>query len=86
MEGAAPSRTEGRGPRRSNSFSGVVGRFPGLSRTTFKGPGASEGTRGPTIALSNQPVSHQSEPYLLAIMQKMTQNMANIQEASSSEA
>ncbi|MBW0478112.1 hypothetical protein O181_017827 [Austropuccinia psidii MF-1] len=33
------SRTiqEGRGPRRSSSFSGVVGTFPGTSRTTFKG-------------------------------------------------
>ncbi|MBW0468723.1 hypothetical protein O181_008438 [Austropuccinia psidii MF-1] len=30
---------EGRGPRRSSSFSGVVGGFPGLSRTTLKGPG-----------------------------------------------
>ncbi|MBW0541591.1 hypothetical protein O181_081306 [Austropuccinia psidii MF-1] len=39
MEGAAQSRKEGRGPRRSNSFSGVVGKFPGLSRTIFKGPG-----------------------------------------------
>ncbi|MBW0542402.1 hypothetical protein O181_082117 [Austropuccinia psidii MF-1] len=82
MEGEAPFRTEGRGPRRSNSFSGVVGGFPGLSRTTFKCPG----TAGPTIALSDQPVSHQSEPSLLAIMHKMTQNMANIQAASSSEA
>ncbi|MBW0492424.1 hypothetical protein O181_032139 [Austropuccinia psidii MF-1] len=39
VKGAAPSRKEGRGPRRSNSFSGVVGSFPGLSRSTFKGPG-----------------------------------------------
>ncbi|MBW0512258.1 hypothetical protein O181_051973 [Austropuccinia psidii MF-1] len=39
MEGAAPFRKEGRGPMRSNSFSGVVGRFPGTSRTSFKGPG-----------------------------------------------
>ncbi|MBW0572967.1 hypothetical protein O181_112682 [Austropuccinia psidii MF-1] len=39
MEGAAPSRKQGRGPRRSNSFSVVVGYFPGLSRKTFKGPG-----------------------------------------------
>ncbi|MBW0478223.1 hypothetical protein O181_017938 [Austropuccinia psidii MF-1] len=39
LGGAAPSRKEGRGPRRSSSFSGVVGGFPGLSRTTFKGPG-----------------------------------------------
>ncbi|MBW0475201.1 hypothetical protein O181_014916 [Austropuccinia psidii MF-1] len=39
MEGEAPSREEGRGPRRSIFFSGVGGRFPGLSWTTFKGPG-----------------------------------------------
>ncbi|MBW0519641.1 hypothetical protein O181_059356 [Austropuccinia psidii MF-1] len=38
MEGEAPSRKEGRGPRRSSSFSGVVGRFQEVSRTTFKGP------------------------------------------------
>ncbi|MBW0477783.1 hypothetical protein O181_017498 [Austropuccinia psidii MF-1] len=38
-EGAAPSRKEGRVTRRSNSFSGVVGSFPGISRTTFRGPG-----------------------------------------------
>ncbi|MBW0529753.1 hypothetical protein O181_069468 [Austropuccinia psidii MF-1] len=104
MEGAAPYRKEGRGPRRSNSFSGVVGRLHGLSRTTFKGPdendeeeeensveeeesygtegvpapvGASQGTGGPTL--------DQSEPSLLAITQKMTQTMADIQEASVSE-
>ncbi|MBW0552774.1 hypothetical protein O181_092489 [Austropuccinia psidii MF-1] len=39
LEGAATSRKEGRGPRRSNSFSGVVGMFPGTSRTIFRGPG-----------------------------------------------
>ncbi|MBW0492930.1 hypothetical protein O181_032645 [Austropuccinia psidii MF-1] len=39
MEGEAPSRKEGRGPRRSSSFSGVVGGFPGTSRTILKGPG-----------------------------------------------
>ncbi|MBW0538800.1 hypothetical protein O181_078515, partial [Austropuccinia psidii MF-1] len=38
VEGAALSRKEGRVPRRSSSLSGVVGRFPGLSRTTLKGP------------------------------------------------
>ncbi|MBW0561727.1 hypothetical protein O181_101442 [Austropuccinia psidii MF-1] len=38
LEGAAPSRKEGRGPRRSSSFSGVVGRFPGTWRTSFRGP------------------------------------------------
>ncbi|MBW0504276.1 hypothetical protein O181_043991 [Austropuccinia psidii MF-1] len=86
---------EGRGPRRSSSFSGVVGSFPGLSRTTLKDPGedgeeeeensveeeqydstegvpapvgASQSTGGPMLAQSNQPVSHQSEPSLLAFM------------------
>ncbi|MBW0496544.1 hypothetical protein O181_036259 [Austropuccinia psidii MF-1] len=39
MEGEAPSRKEGRGPRRSNSFSQAVGIFTGPSRTAFKGPG-----------------------------------------------
>ncbi|MBW0578444.1 hypothetical protein O181_118159, partial [Austropuccinia psidii MF-1] len=48
--------------------------------------GAYQGTGGPTLAQSNQPVSHQSEPSLLAIMQQMTQIMANLQAASSSEA
>ncbi|MBW0480420.1 hypothetical protein O181_020135 [Austropuccinia psidii MF-1] len=113
LEGAAPSIQEGREPRRSSSFSGVVGSFPGISRTTFKGPGKDgeeeeensveeeesdgtegvpapvrkyQGTGGPTLAQSNQPVSHQSEPSLLAIMQQMTQIMANLQAASSSEA
>ncbi|MBW0582605.1 hypothetical protein O181_122320 [Austropuccinia psidii MF-1] len=81
MEGAAPSRKQGEGPRRSNSFSGVVGRFLGLSSTTFKVPG----TGGPTLAQSNQHVSHQSEPSSLIIMQQMTQIMPNPQEASLSE-
>ncbi|MBW0561241.1 hypothetical protein O181_100956 [Austropuccinia psidii MF-1] len=39
LEGEAPPRKEGRGPRKFSSFSGVVGRFPGTSRTIFKGPG-----------------------------------------------
>ncbi|MBW0575053.1 hypothetical protein O181_114768 [Austropuccinia psidii MF-1] len=47
--------------------------------------GASEGTRGPTLAQSDQAVSHQTEPSLLANMQQMTQIMANLQEAASSE-
>ncbi|MBW0529999.1 hypothetical protein O181_069714 [Austropuccinia psidii MF-1] len=108
-----PSRKEGRGPRRSSSFSGVVGGFVGISRTIFKVPGRDgeeeeessveeeesygtegapapveepQGTGGPTLSQSNQPVPHHSEPSLLAIIQQMTQIMANIQEASSSEA
>ncbi|MBW0481484.1 hypothetical protein O181_021199 [Austropuccinia psidii MF-1] len=78
MEGAAPSRKEGRGQRRSISLSGVVGGFPG-----FQEPVPSTG--GPNLAQSDQPVSHQSEPSLLPIMQQMTQIMANLQAASSSE-
>ncbi|MBW0527576.1 hypothetical protein O181_067291 [Austropuccinia psidii MF-1] len=34
--------------------------------------GASQGTGGPTLAHSNQPVSHKSEPSLFAIIQQMT--------------
>ncbi|MBW0522744.1 hypothetical protein O181_062459 [Austropuccinia psidii MF-1] len=113
LEGAETSRKQLRGPRRLSSFLGVVSSFPGLPRTTFKGPGEdgeeeeensveeeeydgtegvpapvgeSQGTGGPTLAQYNQPVSHQSEPFLLAILQQMTQIMANLQEASSSEA
>ncbi|MBW0552474.1 hypothetical protein O181_092189 [Austropuccinia psidii MF-1] len=48
--------------------------------------GSSEGTVEPPLAQSNQPVSHESEPSLLAIMHKDHQIMANIQAASSSEA
>ncbi|MBW0572477.1 hypothetical protein O181_112192 [Austropuccinia psidii MF-1] len=111
-EGEAPCRKEVRGSRRSSSFSGVVGRFPGLSRTTFRGPGEDDeeeeensveeedsdgtegvpahvgtyqGTGGPNLAQSNQLFSHQYESSLLAIMQKVTQIMANLQEASSSD-
>ncbi|MBW0535589.1 hypothetical protein O181_075304 [Austropuccinia psidii MF-1] len=111
MEGAAPSRKEGRGPRRSISSSGVVGGFPGFSRTSLKVQGedddeeeensveeeesdgtedvpapmgASQSTGGPTLAQFDKPVSHQSEPSLLAIMQQMTQIMANLQASSSS--
>ncbi|MBW0520487.1 hypothetical protein O181_060202 [Austropuccinia psidii MF-1] len=47
--------------------------------------GESQGTGGPALAQSDQPVSHQSEPFLLAIMQQMTQIMANFQAASVSE-
>ncbi|MBW0460954.1 hypothetical protein O181_000669 [Austropuccinia psidii MF-1] len=89
MKGEAPSRKEGRGPRRSNSFSGVVGVFPGLSRTTFKGPGE-DGEEGEECDVTEgvpAPMGHcKSEPSLLAIMQEMTQILANIQEASSCEA
>ncbi|MBW0589908.1 hypothetical protein O181_129623 [Austropuccinia psidii MF-1] len=46
--------------------------------------GASQGIGGPNLAQSAQPVSHQSEPSFLAIMQQINQIMANIKAASSS--
>ncbi|MBW0521946.1 hypothetical protein O181_061661 [Austropuccinia psidii MF-1] len=80
MEGEAPSRKEGRGTRRSSSFSGVEEENSveeGESDGTEDVPslvGASQGTGGQTLAQSDQPVSHQSEPSLLAVIHKMTQN------------
>ncbi|MBW0556404.1 hypothetical protein O181_096119 [Austropuccinia psidii MF-1] len=85
MKGAAPSSKEGRGPRRSNYFSGEVGIFPGLSRTNFKGPRedgeeveensveeeGSDGTEG-----ASAPVGHP---------QQITHIMANLQAISPSE-
>ncbi|MBW0503768.1 hypothetical protein O181_043483 [Austropuccinia psidii MF-1] len=43
--------------------------------------GVSQGTGRRTSAQSSQPVSNQSEPYLLTIMQTLTQIMANLQES-----
>ncbi|MBW0527232.1 hypothetical protein O181_066947 [Austropuccinia psidii MF-1] len=43
--------------------------------------GASEVIGGPTIAKSNQPVSHQSVPSLLVVMQHLTKIMENLKEA-----
>ncbi|MBW0527115.1 hypothetical protein O181_066830 [Austropuccinia psidii MF-1] len=87
LEGAEPSRKEGRGPRRSSP--GEDGEEEEEESDGTEGVpapvGASQGTGGPTLDQSDQPVSHQSEPSLLAIMQQMTQIMANIQEASVSE-
>ncbi|MBW0535507.1 hypothetical protein O181_075222 [Austropuccinia psidii MF-1] len=94
MEGAAPSRKEGRGPRRSSSFSGVVCMLPGASRTILKCSGEdfeeeeensveeeeSDGSEG-----APAPVGVPQEPSLLAIMQQMTQIIANLQAASLSE-
>ncbi|MBW0581179.1 hypothetical protein O181_120894 [Austropuccinia psidii MF-1] len=111
LEGGAPSIQEGRGTRISSSFSGVVGGYPGILRTTFKGPDedgeeeensveeeGSDGTEGvpapvgasqvigeQSLAQSNQPISHQSEPSLLGIIKQLNQIMANLQAASSSE-
>ncbi|MBW0496527.1 hypothetical protein O181_036242 [Austropuccinia psidii MF-1] len=82
---------KGRGPRRSSSFSGVEENNSVEEEESYgtedapAAVGASQGTGGPTIGQSNHPVSHQSEPSLLAIMQQMTQIMANLQAALSSD-
>ncbi|MBW0537289.1 hypothetical protein O181_077004 [Austropuccinia psidii MF-1] len=47
--------------------------------------GVLQGNGGPTLAQSDQPASHDSEQSLLAIMQQMTQTMANLQAASVSD-
>ncbi|MBW0577133.1 hypothetical protein O181_116848 [Austropuccinia psidii MF-1] len=91
MEGAAPSIQEGRGPRRSISLSGVeeensVDEEESDGTEGVPAPvGASQSSGGPTLAQSDQPVSHQCEQYLLDIMQQMTQILANLQAASSSK-
>ncbi|MBW0545752.1 hypothetical protein O181_085467 [Austropuccinia psidii MF-1] len=89
MEGEAPSRKEGRGPRRSSfgqddaeEEENSVEEEESYGTEAAPAPvGASQGNGGPTLAKSNKPGSHHSEPSLLAIMQKMTQIIANIQAA-----
>ncbi|MBW0563684.1 hypothetical protein O181_103399 [Austropuccinia psidii MF-1] len=91
LEGAAPSRKEGRVPRRS-SKDGEEEEENSVEEEESDGTEgvpapveASQCTGGPTLAQSNQAVSHQSEPSLLAIMHQMTDIMANLQAASCSE-
>ncbi|MBW0466159.1 hypothetical protein O181_005874 [Austropuccinia psidii MF-1] len=93
IEGEAPSIQEGRGPRRGpgeddaeeeeNSVEEEESDGTGAAPT---GVGASQGTEGPTLAHSNQPVSHHSVPSLLAIMQRITQIMENLQASPTAEA
>ncbi|MBW0550078.1 hypothetical protein O181_089793 [Austropuccinia psidii MF-1] len=84
MEGAAPSRKEGRDvEEEEGSF--VEEEVSDSTEVVPAPVGASQGTGGSTLSQYNQPVSHQSEPSLLAIMKQMTQIMANLQEASSYE-
>ncbi|MBW0499236.1 hypothetical protein O181_038951 [Austropuccinia psidii MF-1] len=93
MEGAAPSRKEGRkrtnlkGPGEDGEEEeNYVEEEESDGTEGVPAPvGASQVTGVPTLAKSDQPVSHKSKPSLLAIMQQMTQIMANSQEASVSE-
>ncbi|MBW0561609.1 hypothetical protein O181_101324 [Austropuccinia psidii MF-1] len=90
QEEAAPSRKERRVPRRSNSFSGVVGGFPDMSRTTFRGPGEDGEQEEENYVEEEESDGTEAspaptQPSLLSIMQQMTQIMANLQDAESSE-
>ncbi|MBW0523823.1 hypothetical protein O181_063538 [Austropuccinia psidii MF-1] len=82
MEGAAPYRkTTLKGPDEDDAEEEENYAKEEESDSTEAAPnlvGESQVTGGPTLAQSNQPVSHQSEPSLLAIMQQMTQIMTNI--------
>ncbi|MBW0517816.1 hypothetical protein O181_057531 [Austropuccinia psidii MF-1] len=85
MEGAAPS-TKVPGEDDEAEGENSVGEEESEGTEATPAPvGEFQGTGRPTLAQSDHPVSHQSEPSLLAIMQQMTQIMANLQEASSSE-
>ncbi|MBW0485760.1 hypothetical protein O181_025475 [Austropuccinia psidii MF-1] len=65
LEGAAPSRKAGRGPRRSSSFSGVAGGFSGSSRTILKGPGEDD-----------EEEEEMSQPCIIAPQWVFTANLA----------
>ncbi|MBW0485559.1 hypothetical protein O181_025274 [Austropuccinia psidii MF-1] len=96
MEGEAPSRKEGRGPRKSSSFSGVVGTFTSIQRTTLKGPGDNDAKKEENSVEEEESKvlrllvllwgNIKPEPSLLALMQQMTQIRENLQAASSSGA
>ncbi|MBW0490664.1 hypothetical protein O181_030379 [Austropuccinia psidii MF-1] len=79
MEGAALFIQEARGPRRSSSFSGVVCAFPGISRTTFRGPGEDGEDEEENSVEEEESDGTEVVPDPLG---QMTQIMANIQEAS----
>ncbi|MBW0467581.1 hypothetical protein O181_007296 [Austropuccinia psidii MF-1] len=89
LEGAEPSRKEGRGPRISSPSEdgeeeeeNSVEEEEAYGTEGFTAPvGASQGTGGLTLSQSNQP-----EPSLLDLMQKMIQIMANLQAAPFPEA
>ncbi|MBW0474950.1 hypothetical protein O181_014665 [Austropuccinia psidii MF-1] len=85
MEAEAPSMKEGKGQEDQINFwefleeENSVGELGSDGTEVVLVPvGVSEGTGGPNLALSNQPGSNLSYPAMLAILQKMTQIMANI--------
>ncbi|MBW0527283.1 hypothetical protein O181_066998 [Austropuccinia psidii MF-1] len=89
MEGAAPSRkTISKGPGEDGEEQEENSEEEEESDSTEGAPapvGVRQGTGAPILAQHDQPVSHKSKQSLFAIMQQMTQIMANLQAASSSE-
>ncbi|MBW0510608.1 hypothetical protein O181_050323 [Austropuccinia psidii MF-1] len=71
MEGAAPSRRWGMKSRRSRSFSGLLGGYPG----------APEASEAANLAHSNQPLVSQAESNFLKMMEQMTQLMGKLTKA-----
>ncbi|MBW0489654.1 hypothetical protein O181_029369 [Austropuccinia psidii MF-1] len=90
MEGAAPSIHPRRGHRRSSSFSGVLGTFLGIPRSTLNVPGEDDSEEENFVEKeesdSSEADSTHSEPSSLAIMQQMTQIMDSLQADSYYEA
>ncbi|MBW0462743.1 hypothetical protein O181_002458 [Austropuccinia psidii MF-1] len=84
IEGAAPSRKEERGPRRSSSFSGVVGGFPGASRTFFKCTGE-DGEEEEENSVEEEGSDGTEGAPAPVWVPKMTQRMANLKADSSPE-
>ncbi|MBW0579081.1 hypothetical protein O181_118796 [Austropuccinia psidii MF-1] len=77
MEGATPSRKDRRGQRGSRYFSGAFFTFPGMSKTSLKGLGEEEKEESDGNKVVSSPVGASE-----AIMQQMTQIMANIEASS----
>ncbi|MBW0572271.1 hypothetical protein O181_111986 [Austropuccinia psidii MF-1] len=81
MEGVPPCIQEEMGTRRSNSFSVVVGPFPGNSRTTLKGRGK-DGKKEENSVKEEESDGTEAVPAPVGHFKQMTQILANIREAS----
>ncbi|MBW0583498.1 hypothetical protein O181_123213 [Austropuccinia psidii MF-1] len=89
MEGAAPSRRGGMKSRRSRSFSGLLGGYPGISEDSGETEVADALANAPEVpqdsnlAPTNHPLVSQSGPSLLKIMEQMATIMGQLsQEAA----
>ncbi|MBW0476691.1 hypothetical protein O181_016406 [Austropuccinia psidii MF-1] len=73
MEGVAPSIRGAMKSRRSRSFSGLLGGYPGMFE---------EVPQGSNLALTNQPLVSKCDPSLLKIMEKMATLMEQLYQAA----